>query len=114
MVSEYTNLQKSFRVLVNTVISVNNVTSNDEYQDPNTLPNINYPDKITNNELHEDYLFLLIFDLIIFIGLTVTSYMSSQKLASRPTPQGTSTAEDFKPKFIKGLIYANGSKYILK
>jgi hypothetical protein len=56
-------------------------------------------------ETHDEWLWLLILDLLIFCGLAVTSYMSSRKLQ-------TVNPDDFKPKFIRGLIYANGSTII--
>jgi hypothetical protein len=67
---------------------------------------------ITNNkteETHGDFLWLLILDLLIFIGLTVLSYQASLKIE-----ENTQNSEDpnslNKLKFIKGLSYANGGK----
>lgn len=89
-----------------------NQTDIDVVQNPSS-DDKNYPDILEDQFQHEEYLWLLIFDLLIFIGLALVSYSSSKKLKERAghTP-GASTAEDFKPKFIKGLIYANGSKQI--
>lgn len=49
------------------------------------------------------YLWLLIIDLLIFASLTLTTYTSSKKLN---VSQHEST--DFRPKFIKALVLANG------
>ncbi len=61
-------------------------------------------------ELNGDFLWILILDLLIFIGLTVVSYQASLKIA-----EATEATEDpnslNKLKFIKGLTYANGSNY---
>lgn len=51
------------------------------------------------------YLWLLIIDLLIFASLTLTTYTSSKKLN---VSQHEST--DFRPKFIKALVLANGGK----
>ena len=65
-----------------------------------------------SEELHGDYLWLLILDLLIFIGLTFISYQASLKIS-----ENTENSEDpnslNKLKFIKGLSYANGSKKFL-
>jgi hypothetical protein len=61
---------------------------------------------------HPEFLWLLIIDLLIFVALTLTSYSSSKKLSSRNKLQSTTAAEDFKPKFIKGLVYANGGRLL--
>jgi len=62
-------------------------------------------------ENHGDFLWLLVLDLLIFIGLTIVSYQASLKIA-----ENTQTLEDpnslNKLKFIKGLTYANGSKQL--
>lgn len=70
---------------------------------------------MTNNpseEVHGDFLWILILDLLIFIGLTVVSYQASLKIA-----EATEATEDpnslNKLKFIKGLTYANGSNIII-
>lgn len=66
---------------------------------------------MTNNaaeEAHADFLWILILDLLIFIGLTAVSYQASLKIE-----EATEATEDpnslNKLKFIKGLTYANGS-----
>lgn len=63
-------------------------------------------------ENHGDFLWLLVLDLLIFIGLTIVSYQASLKIA-----ENTQTLEDpnalNKLKFIKGLTYANGSKQLI-
>lgn len=56
--------------------------------------------------VHDEHLWLLILDLLVFIGLTFTAYTSSKKMES-----ATMNPDDFRPKFIKGLIYANGSNF---
>jgi hypothetical protein len=65
----------------------------------------NNPDVISNLEPKpEDYLlWLLIFDLLVFAGLSVYAYISSKRMEK----EGTST-EDFRYKFMKSLIVANG------
>jgi hypothetical protein len=67
-----------------------------------------YETDLEDKDIHQDYLWLLILDLLIFIGLTFTSYSSSKKMMATNT-----NPDDFRPKFIKGLIYANGSTYII-
>jgi len=66
----------------------------------------NFP-KLDSNK-HTDYLWLLIFDLLIFLGLTFISYTSVQKLVSKNNGNTSNASEEFKVKFIKGLLYANG------
>ena len=62
-----------------------------------TLP---YESKENQNE---GYIFLLIFDLLIFCSLTYITYTSSKKL------QGENLSpEDFRLNFIKWLVLANG------
>jgi len=86
----------------------NNSTASIE--DENDFGKINLgPDNLDKEHRHSEFLSLLIIDLIIFMGLTFTSYSSSQKLSSRSKAQTATASEDFKPKFIKGLVYANGS-----
>lgn len=68
-------------------------------------------DSTMSEEVHSDFLWILIVNLLIFIGLTVVSYQASLKIA-----EATQTTEDpnslNKLKFIKGLTYANGSNLI--
>jgi hypothetical protein len=67
------------------------------------------PDKtevvVSNLEPHPEnfLLWLLILDLLVFVGLSVYSYISSKRMEK----EGTSP-EDFRYKFMKSLIYANG------
>lgn len=49
------------------------------------------------------YGWLLIIDLLIFVGLTFVTYTSSQKIKA-----DENNPDDFRPKFIKGLVVANG------
>ena len=58
---------------------------------------------ISKENQNEGYLFLLLFDLIIFCSLTYTTYNSSKKLEK----EGISP-EDFRVNFIKWLVLANG------
>ena len=58
------------------------------------------PEETTSSD---KYLWFLFLDLIIFIGLTYTTYSSSKKLNSEQE-----NPEDFRPKFIKWLVLANG------
>lgn len=63
------------------------------------------------DDSYNDYLWLLILDLLVFVVLTFISYQASLKIA-----ENTEAIEDpnglNKLKFIKGLTYANGSKNI--
>ena len=68
----------------------NNITQND------TLP------FVSKENQNEGYLFLLLFDLLIFCSLTYTTYTSSKKL------ERESNSEDFRVNFIKWLVLANG------
>jgi hypothetical protein len=96
---------KILRFLANTTIA--NITSSDTLDESST--EIDLTHNMTHKETHSDYLWLLVIDLLIFIGLTATCYSSSQKLIQKQN-SSNSIAEDFKPKFLKGLIYANGGK----
>ena len=51
----------------------------------------------------DKYLWFLILDLLIFMGLTYQTYSSSKKLNTEQE-----NPEDFRPKFIKWLVLANG------
>jgi hypothetical protein len=51
------------------------------------------------------FLWLLFFDLLIFLSLTYTTYTSSKKLENEEQSDENS---DFRPKFIKWLVVANG------
>ena len=63
----------------------------------------------TSEEISEKkkqkFLWLLFFDLIIFISLTYTTYTSSKNLENEEQIDENS---DFRPKFIKWLVVANG------
>jgi hypothetical protein len=65
--------------------------------------------ELSMNEKHPDYLWLLIFDLLIFLGLAFTSYNLLQKLNFKKTEKNMNSIEEFKHKFLTGLLYANGS-----
>ena len=78
----------------------------------NILLNDNNQTNVTNNDTlpftseenkNEGYLYLLLFDLIIFGSLTYTTYTSSKKLQSENLPP-----DDFRINFIKWLVLANG------
>ena len=69
----------------------NNNTNND------TLP------FVSRENQNEGYLFLLLFDLLIFCSLTYTTYTSSKKLEKESL-----NPEDFRLNFIKWLVLANG------
>ena len=56
----------------------------------------------------DGYLWLLIIDLLIFIGLTIYAYTSSKKMEETNT-----SPDELRYKFMKSLIYANGSKISL-
>jgi hypothetical protein len=99
------------RILANiTNIFPSNTTPADPYDIDSRDKDINYPKEMEDTHKHTEYLWLLIFDLLIFMALTFISYTSSQKLAARSNINNNTQAEDFKPKFIKGLLYANGGK----
>lgn len=80
-------LLKSF----NAIILNNNISDND------TSPYISH-----DNE-NEGYLYLLLFDLLIFCSLTYITYTSSKKLEKENL-----SPEDFRLNFIKWLVIANG------
>jgi hypothetical protein len=56
----------------------------------------------------EKYLWLLIIDLLVFVGLSVYAYISSKRMEEERTNH-----EDFRYKFVKSLIVANGGKFVL-
>jgi hypothetical protein len=93
------------RILASTNTKPQNTTSIgiDDVIDDTT-----YIEEFASKERHEEYLWLLIVDLLIFIGLTATTYLSSKKLA-----QAATNPDDFRPKFIRGLVWANGGKEFL-
>ena len=99
-------IAETLRILVNILPS--NMTLADTEDIDSRDKDINYPKDLEVTHKHTEYLWLLIFDLLIFMALTFISYSSSQKLAARTVVNTNAQAEDFKPKFIKGLIYANG------
>jgi hypothetical protein len=102
------NLKYFLRILIDNVI--NNEESPVDNQNENDGPkNLDYPQLLEDKERHSSYLWLIVIDLLIFIGLTVILYSSSKKLIQK-NGTANSIADDFKPKFVKGLIYANGSK----
>ena len=61
-----------------------------------------------NSQESSKYLWMLIFDLLIFFSLTLTSYTSSKKIKM----ENQSNSDDFRPKFIKGLVLANGIRTV--
>ena len=69
----------------------NNNTNND------TMP------FVSKENQNEGYLFLLLFDLLIFCSLTYTTYTSSKKIEKESL-----NPEDFRLNFIKWLVLANG------
>lgn len=75
------------------------------------VTDLDYPQQLEDLERHSSYLWLLVIDLLIFIGLTAICYSSSKKLVQK-SGTSNSIADDFKPKFVKGLIYSNGGKII--
>jgi hypothetical protein len=109
-------LNNILRILAsNSTINSNysNVADEEVNEGAKGLGDIEIPIDLADREhRHAEYLWLLIIDLLIFVLLTVISYSSSQKLAARNKLQSANSAEDFKPKFTKGLVYANGGKFI--
>ena len=81
-------LLKSFQEN-NTNYTLNNNTNDDPYESE-------------ENE-NEGYLYLLLLDFFIFCSLTYTTYTSSKKLDKEGI-----NPDDFRPKFIKFLVLANG------
>lgn len=81
----------SFKNIILNNLLQNNVTNN------NTSPYIS-----KENE-NDGFLFLLLFDLLIFCSLTYTTYTSSKKLENENL-----SPEDFRLNFIKWLVLANG------
>ena len=77
-------------IILNNQVGTNN-TNND------TLP------FVSKENQNEGYLFLLLFDLLIFCSLTYTTYTSSKKLEEEKL-----SPEDFRLNFIKWLVLANG------
>ena len=107
-------------------LNSNTTSSSINYTNPNLTDPIDYDSRdkdggylnnLGNKERHTEYLWLLIIDLLIFLGLSFISYSSIKKIAAKNNNSGNNTqSEDFKPKFINGLLYANGGKklkYIL-
>lgn len=93
-------MSRIFRLLMNSTF----YDPNEGLGDTDTMVDEDYGE----NYLHEEHLWLLIIDLLVFAALTFTAYTSSKKMESEAV-----NPEDFRPKFIKGLIYANGSKFCL-
>jgi hypothetical protein len=83
-----------FRILIDTI------TQN---YDENTQVKDKFIEELTVKNIHDEYLGLLIINLLVFSGLTFTAYSSAKKMEAT-----TTNPDDFRPKFIKGLIYANG------
>ena len=81
----------SFKNIILNNLLQNNVTNN------NTSPYIS-----KENE-NDGFLFLLLFDLLIFCSLTYTTYTSSKKLEKENL-----NPDDFRLNFIKWLVLANG------
>ena len=84
-------LISSFKTIILNNEIHKNITNND------TLP---YVSKENEND---GYLFLLLFDLLIFCSLTYTTYTSSKKLEKENL-----NPDDFRLNFIKWLVLANG------
>jgi hypothetical protein len=70
---------------------------------------LDYAKELENAEKHPEYLWLLIFDLLIFMALAFTNYNLLQKLNFKKTEKNMNSIEEFKYKFLTGLLYANGS-----
>jgi hypothetical protein len=97
---------KMFRALIaEAATNASQLMTSDPTFEPYTDDSESYIKAKEGKVKHEAYLWLLIFDLLIFIILTFTTYSSSKKLATT-----TTNSEDFRPKFIKGLVWANASK----
>ena len=91
------SLNKAISIIAsfnNTILSQNdlsNKTNND------SSPYVSEENK------NEGYLFLLVFDLLIFCSLTYTTYTSAKRLEKE-----VESPEEFRLKFIKWLVLANG------
>jgi hypothetical protein len=70
------------------------------------IPQTSFPDNSDIIDKHPEYLWLLSFDLIIFVFLTWLSYNSSKKEQKKSLNQFQ--FQDFKAKFIQGLVISNG------
>ena len=81
----------SLRIILLNNQAGNNNTNND------TMP------FVSKENQNEGYLFLLLFDLLIFCSLTYTTYTSSKKIEKESL-----NPEDFRLNFIKWLVLANG------
>ena len=57
-------------------------------------------------DTHPDYIWLLTLDLLVFIFLTYLSYTSSKKEQKKQNLQFQ--IQDFRSKFINGLVISNG------
>lgn len=101
----------ALRTLLIKATEIANDASNDSNDIDSRDNDYNFPQLIGDVNKHTDYLWLLIFDLLIFLALTFISYTSVQKLASRNNANTQNASEEFKVKFIKGLLYANGGKF---
>ena len=115
------------KFLINLIINTNtnlrnlqltSITKNYTKPLPSILPdNIMNDNENTDNPVlvmgyqSLDYIWLLIFDLLIFIFLSIKAYQGAKKIV-----ENIKDTEDpnyaNKLKFMKGLVYANGSKNI--
>ena len=76
----------------------------------NSSISISDSDAIIPDDRHQSFLWLLSIDLIVFVFLTWLSYSSSKKEQKKPINQ--TQFQDFKAKFIQGLVISNGIRSI--
>ena len=82
------------------ISSFNTIILNNELHNKTNNDTLPYVSKENEND---GYLFLLLFDLLIFCSLTYTTYTSSKKLERENL-----NPDDFRLNFIKWLVLANG------
>ena len=82
------------------ISSFNTIILNNELHNKTNNDTLPYVSKENEND---GYLFLLLFDLLIFCSLTYTTYTSSKKLEKENL-----NPDDFRLNFIKWLVLANG------
>lgn len=86
---------------------MNNLT---KFNNSTIIPKDFIGDPLIEDNKHPEYLWLLSFDLIVFVFLTWLSYNASKKEQKKPLSH--MHFQDFKAKFIQGLVISNGIRSI--